>query len=206
MPASNSSFTILRAARLIDGNGGPAAEQAAILLEGDSIRQIGTAETVQAPEGAPVQEFDYGDATIMPGLVDSHVHLIGIGDGRAGTSSLPCPTKCSRSRPLRMSVATFFRVLRQCAIAERRTAPRSRYGRRSKWAFCHLPGWYSREGRWLSSEGISATSASRPLGRTSAARQCASWLRKARTSSRSPRPAAAHARATHLGHRSTWMN
>ena len=42
-------------------------EQAAILLEGDAIRQIGTAETVQAPEGAPVQEFDYGDATILRG-------------------------------------------------------------------------------------------------------------------------------------------
>ena len=91
MPESNTQFTILKAARLIDGGGGPAAEQAAILLEGDTIRQIGTAETVHAPEGAPVREIDYGDATIMPGLVDSHVHLIGVGDGRAGDELVTLP-------------------------------------------------------------------------------------------------------------------
>ena len=53
MPDS-PGYTILKAARLVDGNGGPAAEQAAILLEGDSIRRIGTSETIQAPEGASV--------------------------------------------------------------------------------------------------------------------------------------------------------
>ena len=84
-------FTLLKAARLVDGNGGPAAEQAAILLDGDTIKQIGTKETVQAPEGATVNEIDYGDATILPGLVDCHVHLIGIGDGRAGDDLVTLP-------------------------------------------------------------------------------------------------------------------
>ena len=93
MSVGNPRFTILKAARLVDGNGGPVAEQAAILLEGDRIRQIGTRETVEAPEGAPVREIDYGEATILPGLVDCHVHLIGIGDGRAGDELVTCPTK-----------------------------------------------------------------------------------------------------------------
>ena len=84
MPHQDTQFTILNAARLIDGTGDPVAEAAAILLEGDTIRQIGTRETVRAPEGASVQELDYGDATILPGLVDCHVHLNGIGDGRRG--------------------------------------------------------------------------------------------------------------------------
>ena len=79
-----SDFKILKAARLIDGSGGPVQERAAILLEGDTIRQVGTEETVAAPEGASVEEVDYGNKTILPGLIDSHVHLIGIGDGRAG--------------------------------------------------------------------------------------------------------------------------
>jgi len=79
-----SDFKILKAARLIDGSGGPVQERAAILLEGDTIRQVGTEETVAAPEGASVEEVDYGDKTILPGLIDCHVHLIGIGDGRAG--------------------------------------------------------------------------------------------------------------------------
>lgn len=80
----NPGFTILKAARLVNGSGDPVRERAALLIEGDTIRQVGTEETVFAPEGAPVQEVDYGDRTILPGLIDSHVHLIGIGDGRAG--------------------------------------------------------------------------------------------------------------------------
>ena len=77
-------FKLIKAARLIDGNGGPPLERAALLLEGEEIRAVGTEESVVPPEGARVQEFSYEDKTILPGLVDCHVHLIGIGDGRAG--------------------------------------------------------------------------------------------------------------------------
>ena len=91
MPPTNPQFTILKAARLIDTAAEAVQEQAAILLEGNIVRQIGTAETVHAPEGASVQEIDYGDATILPGLVDSHVHLNGIGDGRAGDELVTLP-------------------------------------------------------------------------------------------------------------------
>ena len=91
MPPTAPQFTILKAARLIDTAAEAVQEQAAILLEGNTVRQIGTAETVHAPEGASVQEIDYGDATILPGLVDSHVHLNGIGDGRAGDELVTLP-------------------------------------------------------------------------------------------------------------------
>ncbi len=124
MPASNSSFTILRAARLIDGNGGPAAEQAAILLEGNTILQIGTAETVQAPEGATVQEFDYGDATILPGLVDSHVHLIGIGDGRAGDELVTLPDEVltvQAAQNVRRHLYSGVTTVRDCGAKNRTT-------------------------------------------------------------------------------------
>ena len=86
-----TQFTILKAARLIDGSGGPVAEQAAVLLECETIKRVGTKETVQAPEGASVLEVDYGDATILPGLVDCHVHVNGIGDGRAGDELVTLP-------------------------------------------------------------------------------------------------------------------
>jgi imidazolonepropionase-like amidohydrolase len=124
MPESNTQFTILKAARLIDGNGGPAAEQAAILLEGDTIRQIGTAETVQAPEGAPVQEIDYGDATIMPGLVDSHVHLIGIGDGRAGDELVTLPDEVltvQAAQNARRHLYSGVTTVRDCGAKNRTT-------------------------------------------------------------------------------------
>ncbi len=124
MPESNTQFTILKAARLIDGSGGPAAEQAAILLEGDTIRQIGTAETVHAPNGAPVQEIDYGDATILPGLVDSHVHLIGIGDGRAGDELVTLPDEVltvQAAQNVRRHLYSGVTTLRDCGAKNRTT-------------------------------------------------------------------------------------
>ena len=77
-------FKLLKAALLIDGTGARPLERAAILIEGDKISAVGTEESVVAPEGASVQEFDYGDKSVLPGLVDCHVHLNGIGDGRTG--------------------------------------------------------------------------------------------------------------------------
>ncbi len=124
MPESNADFTILKAARLIDGNGGAAAERAAILLEGDSIRRIGTSETVQAPEGASVRELDYGDATIMPGLVDSHVHLIGIGDGRAGDELVTLPDEVltvQAAQNVRRHLHSGVTTARDCGAKNRTT-------------------------------------------------------------------------------------
>ena len=80
---NKNEFKLIKAARLIDGEGGPPLERAAILLEDDTIKAIGSEESVVPPEGAQVREFDYEDKTVLPGLVDCHVHLIGIGDGQA---------------------------------------------------------------------------------------------------------------------------
>ncbi len=124
MPDSNTQFTILKAARLIDGNGGPVSEQAALLLEGDAIRQIGTAETVHAPEGARAQEIDYGDATILPGLVDSHVHLIGIGDGRAGDELVTLPDEVltvQAAQNARRHLYSGVTTVRDCGAKNRTT-------------------------------------------------------------------------------------
>ena len=124
MSNPNPQFTILKAARLVDGNGGPVAEQAAILLEGDSIKQIGTRETVQAPEGASVDEIDYGDATILPGLVDCHVHVIGIGDGRAGDELVTLPDEVltvQAAQNVRKHLYSGVTTLRDCGAKNRTT-------------------------------------------------------------------------------------
>ena len=77
-------FVILTAARLIDGLGGPPIEDAAILIDGETIRAVGRRSEVRAPDGATATVVEHGDATLMPGLVDGHTHLAAPGDGTRG--------------------------------------------------------------------------------------------------------------------------
>ncbi len=124
MSDSNAQFTLLKATRMVDGNGGPVAEQVAILLDGDTISAIGTKETVQAPEGASVKEIDYGDATILPGLVDCHVHLIGIGDGRAGDDLVTLPDEVltlQAAQNVRKHLYSGVTTVRDCGAKNRTT-------------------------------------------------------------------------------------
>ncbi|MFW6174776.1 MAG: amidohydrolase family protein [Chloroflexota bacterium] len=81
---SSGEYTLLRADRLLDGTGGPPIERAALLIKDGKISRIGAQEETRAPDGAPVTELDYGDATILPGLVDAHTHLMAPGDGTPG--------------------------------------------------------------------------------------------------------------------------
>lgn len=86
-----TDFKLIKGSLLIDGNGDVPVPNAAILLQGDIIISIGTAENIVVPESGSVEEFNYEDKSILPGLVDCHVHLIGFGDGRSGDdlSTLP---------------------------------------------------------------------------------------------------------------------
>ena len=91
MTRDEPDFKLIRAARLIDGTGAPPVERGAVLVEGDLISAAGPEESVVPPEGADVTEITYDDKTVLPGLVDCHVHLIGIGDGRAGDELVTLP-------------------------------------------------------------------------------------------------------------------
>jgi len=84
MPEGPARFTLLTAARLLDGARREPVEDAALLLEGAEVRGLGPRNSVRAPDGAAVQRMDYGDATILPGLVDAHTHLVAPGDGTPG--------------------------------------------------------------------------------------------------------------------------
>jgi len=61
----------LHAARLLDIESGKIVAPGEVLVEGDRIAEAGSA--VKRPEGAEV--IDLGDRTLMPGLIDAHVHL-----------------------------------------------------------------------------------------------------------------------------------
>ena len=62
---------ILHAARLLDIETGKITAPAEILIQGDRIVEAGP--TVTHPPGA--QTIDLGDRTLIPGLIDAHVHL-----------------------------------------------------------------------------------------------------------------------------------
>ena len=66
---------VLRAARLIDGSGAPPTSNGIVVVTDDRIVAVGREGAVSVPAGAKV--IDLGDATLMPGLIDMHVHLIG---------------------------------------------------------------------------------------------------------------------------------
>jgi imidazolonepropionase-like amidohydrolase len=62
---------VLHAARLLDIKNGRLIKPAEILVEGERIVKVGS--SVKHPAGAEV--IDLGDRTLLPGLIDAHVHL-----------------------------------------------------------------------------------------------------------------------------------
>jgi len=64
----------IKAGQLIDGNGGDPIRDAIVLIEGKTIIAVGPAETIKIPEGAEI--IDASDKTVMPGLIDCHVHIM----------------------------------------------------------------------------------------------------------------------------------
>ena len=62
---------VLHAARLLDVKTGRMLKPGEILVEGERIVEVGT--SVKRPPGAEV--IDLGDRTLLPGLIDAHIHL-----------------------------------------------------------------------------------------------------------------------------------
>jgi len=82
--ASKKEFKLIKSSRIFDSKGNLSIERGAVLIEDDEIVQVGPEKDIRIPEGAMATEFNYEGKTILPGLVDCHVHLVGIPDGRAG--------------------------------------------------------------------------------------------------------------------------
>ncbi len=62
---------VVKAARLIDGRGGPPLEPAMVRITSERIDEVATSLAV--PAGATL--IDLGPATLLPGLIDLHTHL-----------------------------------------------------------------------------------------------------------------------------------
>jgi imidazolonepropionase-like amidohydrolase len=62
---------VLHAARVLDVAAGRVVSPGEVLVEGERISAVGS--SVARPAGAEV--IDLGDVTLMPGMIDAHVHL-----------------------------------------------------------------------------------------------------------------------------------
>jgi len=65
---------VVEAGRLLDPGSGKVLAPAAVLIEGDKIKQVGSPTQVKIPNGAKI--IDLGNATLLPGLIDCHTHLL----------------------------------------------------------------------------------------------------------------------------------
>jgi imidazolonepropionase-like amidohydrolase len=78
---STSDLIVMRAGHLFDSKSGRMLDNQVILISGDKITEVGSAEAVQVPMGAQV--IDLSKSTVLPGLIDGHTHVFGFGlDGR----------------------------------------------------------------------------------------------------------------------------
>lgn len=74
-PTRGTGTVVLRAARVIDGSGGAAIQDGVVVVTDDRIVAVGAASSVRIPAGA--KQINLGDATLLPGFIDLHVHLMG---------------------------------------------------------------------------------------------------------------------------------
>jgi imidazolonepropionase-like amidohydrolase len=80
--------TVLRAARLIDGTGAAPIQNGVVVVTGNRIVAVGREGAVSIPQGARV--VNLGDATLLPGFIDMHTHLVGrvLGDPGADLAAV----------------------------------------------------------------------------------------------------------------------
>src|SRR4029079_12186097 len=74
-PPIGKGTIAIKAARLIDGTGKPAITNAVVVVTDNMITAVGNASQVRIPNGAKV--IDLGNATLLPGFIDAHTHVIG---------------------------------------------------------------------------------------------------------------------------------
>jgi imidazolonepropionase-like amidohydrolase len=70
--AAPTGTIAVRAARLFDAKAGTILANQVVLIKGDRITAVGA--NVQIPAGTTV--IDLGTATVMPGMIDSHLHVM----------------------------------------------------------------------------------------------------------------------------------
>src|ERR1700743_3358738 len=67
---------LVKAARLLSRKTGSVLSPAAVLVENGKIKEVGSPSQLQAHVPAGTKAIDLGNATLLPGLIDAHTHLL----------------------------------------------------------------------------------------------------------------------------------
>ena len=106
-----TSLTI-RSVRVIDGTG-QAIERATVIIRGNRIAAVGSDRDLSLPRGTP--KIDGRGLTLLPGLIDCHVHLCLGGEPdvvEAITKETPALTLLKSSRAARQTLEAGFTTVR----------------------------------------------------------------------------------------------
>ena len=72
-PVPDTPVIAIHAAHLVDVAAGRVLDDAVIIISGDRVAAAGPAATTPTPTGA--RRIELGAATLLPGLIDVHVHM-----------------------------------------------------------------------------------------------------------------------------------
>lgn len=73
LPIGDKTIAIV-GATLIDGRGGTPLPNATVIVEENTITEVGSKENINVPDDAEV--VDAAGKTLLPGLIDAHFHLV----------------------------------------------------------------------------------------------------------------------------------
>jgi imidazolonepropionase-like amidohydrolase len=67
---------LITAGRVLVDSGGTYLDDGAVLVEGDSITAVGPRAQIAEQAGRDMTQLEFPEGTIVPGLIDAHVHLV----------------------------------------------------------------------------------------------------------------------------------
>lgn len=110
-----AAITVIKAARLLDGTPAPPVIRPCLVVEGEEILGIFGGDPPPQLLEAATSWIDLPRATLLPGLIDSHVHLNQPGDGTSSplTQSDEEVIGCS-ARRARLALGAGITALRDC--------------------------------------------------------------------------------------------
>ena len=83
-----AASSVIEAGRILDVRSGSYASNRAILVDKGRIREIGGFDDIRRHAPKDAQIIDLRNATVLPGIIDCHAHLLAAVDFRLMTDAL----------------------------------------------------------------------------------------------------------------------